>query len=147
MNKLIISLLLGAAILPLQAQDKETLTPGLPWALFNATDFSRRDRDNGIAAQINLDTGTRIYDYSQFWSGYLKAPASGEITIIAEADNGLRLALKGELIINGWEKALRGKGKSPSRRANTCRSSLSICRMAARHSAGCTGNGKARRTN
>jgi hypothetical protein len=81
------------------------LTPGLPWALFNATDFARPDRDTGIAPQINLDTGTRINDYSQFWSGYLKAPVSGEITIMAEADDGLRLALKGMLVINPHNNA------------------------------------------
>jgi hypothetical protein len=100
-NKLIISLLLGAAILPLQAQDKETLAHGLPGIFFNSTDFSRPD-NTGIAAQINLDTGATINDYSQFSSGYLRTPASGEITIIAEADNGLHLALKGKLVINGW---------------------------------------------
>ena len=111
MNKLVIGLLLSAAILTLQAQDKNTLAPGLPWMLFNGTDFSRPDRDTDIAAQVNLDTGTRIYDYVQFWSGYLKAPVSGELTIIAEADNGLRLALKGQRVIDGWREGSAREGK------------------------------------
>src|SRR5258707_790590 len=102
MNKTIICLLFSAAILPLQAQDKDSLGHGLPWVFFNATDFTRPDNDVGVDAQINLDTGNNFNDYSKFWSGYLKAPSSGEITIMAEADNGLRLALNKKLVINGW---------------------------------------------
>jgi hypothetical protein len=113
-NKLIISLLLGAAILPLQAQDRKTLTQGLPGIYFNATDFSRPD-NTGIAAQINLDTGDTISDYSHFASGYLRAPAAGEITIIAEADNGLRLALREGLVINGWGEGAAREGKITAR--------------------------------
>jgi hypothetical protein len=115
MYRLIISLLLSAGLLPLQAQDSSTLAPGLPWTLFNGTDFTRPDRDNGIAARIDLDTGARIFDYAQFWSGYLKAPASGDLTIIAEADNGLRLALKGVLVIDGWGDGTAREGTITAR--------------------------------
>jgi hypothetical protein len=110
MNRLIIGLALAATILPLKAQDTATLTPGLPGIFFNGADFSRPD-NTGIAAQINLDTGATISDYSHFSTGYLKAPASGEITIIAEADNGLRLALQEKLVINGWGEGTAREGK------------------------------------
>lgn len=110
-NKSMMYLIFIAAILPVQAQDKDSSAHGLPWVFFNATDFSRPDNDVGVDAQVNLDTGNTFNDYSRFWSGYLKAPASGEITIVAEADNGLRLALNKKLVINGWEEGSAREGK------------------------------------
>jgi len=111
MKKIIVCLFLGVAVLPLQAQDKDTLAHGLPWIFFNATDFTRPDNDTGVAGQINHDTGEQFNDYAQFWCGYLKAPTSGEITIVAEADNGLRLALGGKLVIDGWGEGTAREAK------------------------------------
>ena len=38
------------------------------------------------------------------WLGVIRAPISGEVTFHAEADNGLRLWLCGDLIIDGWSE-------------------------------------------
>ncbi len=104
MNKTIAYLLLlSVALVPVHAQDQETLAHGLPWVFYNSTDFTRPDSDNGVDANINLDTGTTFNDYAEFWAGYLKAPAAGEITIEAEVDNGLRLTLNKKLVIDGWD--------------------------------------------
>ncbi len=91
-----LSLLFGLTLLPVHAQQA-----GLAWVTFNEQDFSRPDA-TGVDPQLNHDTGKQFQDYAKFWSGYLKVPATGEITIEAEADNGLRLMLNGKLVLNGW---------------------------------------------
>src|SRR5690606_36449983 len=45
--------------------------------------------------------GTMFRDYAKFWAGYLKLHTSSPITIEAEADNGVRLALNESLVIDG----------------------------------------------
>jgi len=75
--------------------------PGLVWVMFNSSDFTRPG-GVGVDSQVDVNTGTDINDYSKIWVGFLKAPTTGEVTIEAEADNGLRLWMGGEQVIEGW---------------------------------------------
>ncbi len=48
-------------------------------------------------------------DWSARWVGYIKAPASGNIIFIAEADNGIILKINDQTVIEGWGE---GEGRS-----------------------------------
>lgn len=82
------------------------LRPGLAFVQFHSAALSRPAM-NGIDAQINLDTGTSINDFSRLWLGTLRAPASSELTFVAEADNGCRLSVGEKLLIDGWTRNVR----------------------------------------
>lgn len=91
----------------------DRLEPGLAWVFFNDSDF-RRPAATGVAAQVDFDTGRATNDYSQVWLGWLKSPITGEVTFSAEADDGVRLRLGTDLVIDGW-----GLGKSRHGTART----------------------------
>jgi hypothetical protein len=74
---------------------------GLVWVQFHSPTFER-PAGVGVDSQINIDTGTSINDYSRIWLGFLKVPTSTEVTIEAEADDGLGLWITDECIIDGW---------------------------------------------
>jgi hypothetical protein len=93
-------------ILPLNisyiyAQDIEG--SGLPWVQYSSTDF-RKVADLGVDSKIDMDTGTAQNDYSQIWIGMIKCPTDKKVTVTAEADNGLRLFIADEKIIDGWDE-------------------------------------------
>ncbi|HUT31411.1 MAG TPA: LamG-like jellyroll fold domain-containing protein [Sedimentisphaerales bacterium] len=75
--------------------------PGLAWVQFHSADF-QRPADVGVDSQVNVDTGTSINDYSRIWLGLLKVPTNAEVTVEAETDDGLRLWIGDECIIDGW---------------------------------------------
>jgi len=81
--------------------DEAALKPGVPWVQFHSANFTR-PAETGVDRQVNLDTGTQINDYAQFWQGRIKAPTSGAITFSAEADDGLELWIGDRLVIDGW---------------------------------------------
>jgi hypothetical protein len=88
------------------ACNQETVIKGIPWVQFHAIDFTRPDY-TGIDRQIDLDTGTAYRDFSRLWVGRIKFPVSGEVVFEAECNNGLRLTIDDQLIIDGW----RGNGQ------------------------------------
>ncbi len=85
------------------------LLSGLVWVFFNGTDFTRPE-GTGVEAQVNHDTGASYTDYARFWCGALKMPATGEIEISAEADNGVRVTLDGLLVVDAWMEGSSPKG-------------------------------------
>lgn len=89
------------ALPPLRADE-----PGLTGVQFHEADFTRPDRVEP-AAQVNLDTGTAHGSYARVWLGSLRIPVSGELTIHAEADDGLTVSLDGKAVINGWRGSQR----------------------------------------
>lgn len=77
--------------------------PGLVYVRFNSYTFAR-PMDTGVIAQVNVDTGTTINDYSQIMAGLLRVPTDAPILFSAEADNGLRLYLGDKQVIAGWDE-------------------------------------------
>ncbi|MHC4574676.1 MAG: PA14 domain-containing protein [Planctomycetota bacterium] len=71
-----------------------------------------------IIKHVNHDWTGGPGDWSGYWQGYIKAPFTGAVTFIAEADNGIRLAIGRKIIIDGLGRrkarvgrALMVKGK------------------------------------
>ncbi|MHC4501191.1 MAG: PA14 domain-containing protein, partial [Planctomycetota bacterium] len=89
--------------------------PGLAWVSFHSAAFSRPS-GVGVDSQVNIDTGTSINDYSQIWLGAVKVPTSAEVTIEAEADDGLRLWIGDECIIDGWNVGGERAGTLPGQK-------------------------------
>jgi hypothetical protein len=75
--------------------------PGLVWVFFNDTGMTR-PHETGVDHQINVDTADSINDFSKVWLGRVAAPVAGDVTFVAEADNGLRLWVGDKLVIDGW---------------------------------------------
>ena len=91
------------------ACNETALLKGIPWVQFHAIDFTRPDY-TGIDRQVNLDTGTAYRDYARIWIGRLKIPFSGNVEIDAECDDGCRLTIGDDLIIDGWHVNGRRRG-------------------------------------
>lgn len=89
----------GAA--PLQADE-----PGLISVHFNEPDLTRPDRI-GHTDRVELDTGRAHGGFSRVWLGRLRPPVDGEITVAAEADDGLVVSLDGRDVIDGWHGSER----------------------------------------
>ena len=93
--------LCGSSIPLLRADE-----PGLVSVHFHEPDFTRPDRVE-TTARIDLDTGTEHGSYARVWLGRLRLPVDGDVTLEAEADDGLILTLGGATIINGWRGSER----------------------------------------
>jgi len=50
-------------------------------------------------------------DWSARWRGYIEAPFTGEVTFHAEAQNGLKLKIGKQLVIDGWAEDKGRSGK------------------------------------
>ncbi len=100
---ILIFLLILASILfaGCDRDDAPGVISGIPWIQYFSPDFTRVS-DIGIDPQIDLNTGQQLNDYSRIWIGLIKWPDDQTITLSAEADNGLRLFVEGQLIIDGW---------------------------------------------
>ena len=85
------------------------LEPGIPWAFFHDVHFTRSG-GWGTDTRIDLDTGSSINDYSKRWIGFIQAPVRGRVTFQADADNGVRLWIAHELIVDGWRDGETAKG-------------------------------------
>jgi hypothetical protein len=77
---------------------------GLVSVMFEATDLTRPAGTIAVLEQINVDTGTKINDYSRLWIGRIKSPVDGKIELMAEADDGVRVIVDGQRVIDGWGK-------------------------------------------
>lgn len=99
----------GAAIASGEGQ-----LPGLVSVQFHSAALTR-PAEQSVDAQINLDTGNRINDFSRLWLGSILAPVSGDLTLFAEADNGCRVMVSGKRIIDGWSQTAR-EGRLPVRK-------------------------------
>jgi len=120
--------------------DASAAKPGLVWVFFNAADF-RRPRDWGVDRQVNVQTAEHR-DYSQLWLGRIRFPATAEVTLAAEADNGLRLFLDGKPVIDGWAADGSREGKLAVTAGQSLPVRLEFSRMAAKRSCGSIGSGR-----
>jgi len=77
----------------------EAIKPGLVGTKFGESDLSNpKKRIDWIKVNADWDENScsaQLY-------GYIAAPYSGEVTFIAEAQDGLRLKISGKNIIDGW---------------------------------------------
>ena len=81
--------------------NKVGLLTGIQWIQYFSPDF-KRVSDIGVDPQIDLNTGQQLNDYSRIWIGLIHWPTEQTVNLSAEADNGLRLFVDGQLIIDGW---------------------------------------------
>jgi hypothetical protein len=49
-----------------------------------------------------MNVGTAFRDFSRLWIGMIRSPADAPVTLEAEADNGLRLFIGDQTVIDGW---------------------------------------------
>jgi hypothetical protein len=103
----------GSATLPAKAalgdfEIAQVSEPGLSGQYFNTVNLaglqvSRTDPgvdfnwgNNAPHARLAADL------YSVRWTGQVKMPAAGPVTFITESDDGVRLWINGQLVINNW---------------------------------------------
>jgi hypothetical protein len=102
---------------PAAAVAEEAPQPGLLSVMFESTDLTRPTA-TGITVfeQVNVDTGVKINDYSRLWIGRIKGPTDGEVELFAEADDGVRVAVGGQTVIDGWAKDGARAGRFTARK-------------------------------
>ena len=86
------------------------LKPGLFGAKYNEPDFSNPDGTDVLKA-VNHNWTGGYSDWSARWRGYIEGPFTGEVTFTAEADNGLKLEINKQTVINGWGRRKARSGK------------------------------------
>ncbi|GAB5536640.1 MAG: ThuA domain-containing protein [Rubricoccaceae bacterium] len=86
-----------------------TVDEGLVADYYTTPDFSG-DPITRIDPQISFDWGTGApiegaptSDFSVQWRGMLKVPASGRYRFTTMSDDGARLWIDGELVVDGWD--------------------------------------------
>ena len=86
------------------------LKPGLFGAKYS--DAHLKDADGtGELKHVDHDWSGKWSDWSARWRGYIEAPFTGEVTFTAEADNGLKLEINKQLVIDGWGRKKARSGK------------------------------------
>ncbi|MBN2308822.1 MAG: hypothetical protein JXR94_07630 [Candidatus Hydrogenedentes bacterium] len=86
----------------LWAAGQDSPSEGLAWVFFDDTAM-QWPRTQGVDPQIDSDTGTDIHDYARVWLGLIEAPVAGEVAFVADADDGCRLWIGGDLVIDAPE--------------------------------------------
>jgi hypothetical protein len=102
----VIRLATGAGLCAVGLMPVRADQPGLLGVHFHEPDFTRPARVEA-AARLDWDTGTEHGGYARVWLGRLRVPVDGEITLEAEADDGLVLMLAGREVIDGWHGSQR----------------------------------------
>jgi hypothetical protein len=86
----------------------ELTTTGLIGSYFRSEDFSGSPAvriDQGVNFQWGLDAplpGFGIDHFSVRWTGYIQTDAAGTSSFITYSDDGVRLWVNGQLLINDW---------------------------------------------
>lgn len=106
MTKTICFFLLGlwAGLADIQAQS------GLLGEYYDGTNFETKKmtrHDNALNFYWNRGqspgNGIRSDQFSVRWTGQIKAPKSGNYLFRAKVDDGLRVKINGQMVINAWE--------------------------------------------
>jgi hypothetical protein len=89
----------------------DQLSKGLVGILYDDTNLSRAVSlwylDKLDSKQVDWE---KRNDFSAKWQGMIKAPITGELTFIAEANNGIIMQIDGKTVLNGWDKGLAVQG-------------------------------------
>jgi len=109
------------------ARPSEELKPGLAYVFFDDEGLRRSGRhgvdkqikshgvvteikSHGVERQINLEI-EGINGYSRLWIGRIQFPMDGEVTFSTEVDNGMRLYVGEEYVIDAWATHAPRQGK------------------------------------
>ena len=90
-----------------QASDAP-VQPGVVYVFFNQSDF-QRPAESGVQPVIRMET--QGVDFGWLWLGKIRFPQAAEVTLSAEADDGLRLYLGDTLVIDGPHPDSAREGK------------------------------------
>ena len=98
----------------------EGLQPGAVYVFFDDEGFQRpgthgpeeQIRSHGAVTEIHNYGVERqiglaiegINGFSKLWMGQIRFPTAGEVTFLAEVDDGMRLFVGGTSIIDGWAR-------------------------------------------
>jgi len=86
------------------------MKPGLIGAKWNDPDFSNPEGTD-ILESVNQDWSGGLVDWAARWRGYIEPAYTGEVTFSAEVDNGLKLEINRELVIDGLGSKKSRSGK------------------------------------
>lgn len=90
----------------------EDRVPGLLGSWYGNADLTRQIADE-VLASLTRDWSSdtvRGGAWSGRWLGEVEAPFTGEVTLSAEADRGVRVEVAGESVVDAWEGTARRSG-------------------------------------
>ncbi|MHC4751353.1 MAG: PA14 domain-containing protein, partial [Planctomycetota bacterium] len=90
---------------------------GLTGTYFNSDDFERPETGMiDLLPTVDYEWGdNRGSDWSARWSGFVKAPITGEITFIAEVQDGIRLTIGNAVVMDSLQQGGIHTGKYDTR--------------------------------
>jgi len=89
-----------------ESNEADATMPGLVGVICEKKHFGE-PASQDVIKHINHNWTGGPGDWSGYWQGYIKAPFTGEVTFVAEVDNGIRLAVDDKIVIDGL-----GRGKA-----------------------------------
>jgi len=86
---------------------------GLAGTFFKGSDFTRPEDETRFLGSVDHNWGRDLgNDWSARWAGFIEGPISGEVTFTAEATDGLRLVLDGQVVVDGLENTNARSGRA-----------------------------------
>ncbi|MHC4624425.1 MAG: PA14 domain-containing protein [Planctomycetota bacterium] len=95
-----------------QASDAaDAKTPGMVGLICENPRF-REPASQDIIKHVNHDWTGGPGDWSGYWQGFIEGPFTGEVTFVAEVDNGIRLAIGEKIVMDGLGRRKSRVGKA-----------------------------------
>jgi hypothetical protein len=103
----------AAAAEDMSAEEQIRAGKGLIGVYYNGDDFDEREVGMiDLLPTIDYEWGdSRGSDWSARWSGFVKGPITGEVTFIAEAQDGIRLTMGDAVVIDSLKQGGIHTGK------------------------------------
>ncbi|MHC4498242.1 MAG: PA14 domain-containing protein, partial [Planctomycetota bacterium] len=103
----------AAAAEDMSAEEQIRAGKGLIGTYYNGDDFDEREVGMiDLLPTIDYEWGdSRGSDWSARWSGFVKGPITGEVTFIAEAQDGIRLTMGDAVVIDSLKQGGIHTGK------------------------------------
>jgi len=103
----------AAAAENMSAEEQIRAGKGLIGVYYNDDDFDEREVGMiDLLQTIDYEWGgSRGSDWSARWSGFVKAPITGEVTFIAEVQDGIRLTIGNTVVIDSLKQGGMHTGK------------------------------------
>jgi hypothetical protein len=84
---------------------------GLVGLICESGDFTRPE-SRDVIKHVNHNWTGGPGDWSGYWQGYIEGPFTGEVTFMAEVDNGIKLVIDNKDVIDGLGRAKARVGKA-----------------------------------